>query len=170
VFIELKASQHDLKEAYDKKPPRLSDTIPDLFVPNAFLVLSNGSDHQGRHDHLGWEFFSEWKKIGSEKEAGFISLETVLRATCTKERPPPRPDRRTSWLIRTFLVLVKAARPKSPVPWVNNAIARMRNCSRSSEERGEARCFWHTQGSGQDDLDAVLHAEGYAEVSSTGPS
>jgi type I restriction enzyme R subunit len=149
VFIELKASHHDLKEAYNNNLRDYRDTIPDLFVPNGFLILSNGSDTKVGTISSGWEFFSEWKKIGSEKEEGFVSLETVLRATCTKERLLD--------LIENFVAyqdlpggFVKLLARNHQYLGVNNAIARMQELqSAPPEERGKLGVFWHTQGSGK---------------------
>jgi type I restriction enzyme R subunit len=149
VFIELKASHHDLKEAYDNNLRDYRDTVPHLFVPNAFLILSNGSDTKVGTITSGWEFFSEWKKVGSEKEEGFVSLETVLRATCTKERLLD--------LIENFVAyqdlpggFVKLLARNHQYLGVNNAIARMQELqSAPPEERGKLGVFWHTQGSGK---------------------
>jgi len=149
VFIELKASHHNLKEAYDKNLRDYRDSIPLLFVPNGFLILSNGSDSKVGTLTSGWEFFSEWKKVGSEKEEGFVSLETVLRATCTKERLLD--------LIENFVVFqdlpggfVKLLARNHQYLGVNSAIARMEELKAAPpEERGKLGVFWHTQGSGK---------------------
>ncbi len=149
VFVELKASHHDLKEAYDKNLRDYRDTIPHLFVPNGFLILSNGSESKVGTITSGWEFFSEWKKVGSEKEEGFVSLETVIRATCTKDRLLD--------LIENFVAyqdlpggFVKLLARNHQYLGVNNAIARMEELETApSEERGRLGVFWHTQGSGK---------------------
>ena len=86
VFIELKASHRNLKHAYDDNLSDYRDTIPHLFAPNGFIILSNGADTKVGTITSGWEFFSEWKKINSEGEQGVVSLETVIRGMCTKER------------------------------------------------------------------------------------
>src|SRR5713226_114471 len=149
VFIELKASHHDLKEAYDNNLRDYRDTIPDLFIPNGFLILSNGSDTKVGTITSGWEFFSEWKKINSEGEEGSVSLETVIRGTCTKERLLD--------LIENFVAyqdlpggFVKLLARNHQYLGVNNAIARMQELqSAPPEERGKLGVFWHTQGSGK---------------------
>jgi len=149
VFIELKASHHDLREAYANNLRDYRDTISDLFVPNGFLILSNGSDTKVGTITSGWEFFSEWKKIGSEKEEGFVSLETVLRATCTKERLLD--------LIENFVAyqdlpggFVKLLARNHQYLGVNSAIARMQELQLApAGERGKLGVFWHTQGSGK---------------------
>ncbi len=86
VFIELKASHRNLKHAYDDNLRDYRDTIPHLFIPNGFFVLSNGAETKVGTITSGWEFFSEWKKINSEGEEGSVSLETVIRGMCTKDR------------------------------------------------------------------------------------
>jgi type I restriction enzyme, R subunit len=86
VFIELKASHRNLRHAYDDNLRDYRDTIPHLFIPNGFLILSNGAETKVGTITSGWEFFSEWKKINSEGEEGSVSLETVIRGMCTKER------------------------------------------------------------------------------------
>src|SRR5207247_2910675 len=149
IFIELKASHHELKEAYDNNLLDYRDTIPDLFVSNGFLILSNGSDTRVGTITSGWEFFSEWKKIGSEKEEGFVSLETVLRATCAKDRLLD--------LIENFVAyqdlpggFVKLLARNHQYLGVNNTIARMQELQSSPpEEHGKLGVFWHTQGSGK---------------------
>jgi type I restriction enzyme R subunit len=149
VFIELKASHHDLKEAYDKNLRDYRDTIPHLFVPNGFLMLSNGSESKVGTITSGWEFFSEWKKVGSENEEGFVSLETVIRATCTKDRLLD--------LIENFVAyqdlpggFVKLLARNHQYLGVNKAIARMEELEMAPpEERGRLGVFWHTQGSGK---------------------
>ena len=86
VFIELKASHRNLKHAYDDNLCDYRDTIPHLFIANGFLVLSNGAESKVGTITSGWEFFTEWKKINSEGEQGSVSLETLIRGMCTKDR------------------------------------------------------------------------------------
>ena len=149
VFIELKASHHDLKEAYENNLRDYRDTIPHLFVPNGFLILSNGADSKVGTITSGWEFFSEWKKIGSEHEEGFVSLETVLRATCAKDRLLDLIENFVAYqdLPRGF---VKLLARNHQYLGVNNAIARMEELEAAPpDERGKLGVFWHTQGSGK---------------------
>ena len=61
VFIELKASHRNLKHAYDDNLCDYRDAIPHLFVPNGFLVLSNGGDTKVGTVTSSWDYFSEWK-------------------------------------------------------------------------------------------------------------
>ena len=149
VFIELKASHRNLKHAYDDNLRDYRDAIPHLFVPNGFLVLSNGAATKVGTITSSWEFFSEWKKINSEGEAGVVSLETVIRGMCTKERMLD--------VVENFVAFqdapggfVKLLARNHQYLGVNNALARMEDLrSAPPEERGKLGVFWHTQGSGK---------------------
>src|ERR1700674_3300340 len=149
VFIELKASHRNLKNAYDDNLRDYRDSIPHLFTPNGFLVLSNGADTKVGTITSGWEFFSEWKKINSEGEEGSVSLETVIRGMCTKERLLD--------LIENFVAFqdlpggfVKLLARNHQYLGVNNAMARMDELQHAPpDERGRLGVFWHTQGSGK---------------------
>ena len=149
VFIELKASHRNLRHAYDDNLSDYRDAIPNLFAPNGFIVLSNGAETKVGTITSGWEFFSEWKKIDSEGETGVVSLETVIRGMCTKERVLD--------LIENFIVFqdppggfVKLLARNHQFLGVNNALARMRELRDAPpEERGKLGVFWHTQGSGK---------------------
>ncbi|HVB52678.1 MAG TPA: type I restriction endonuclease subunit R [Candidatus Acidoferrales bacterium] len=149
VFIELKASHRNLQHAYDDNLRDYRDTIPQLFIPNGFLILSNGADTKVGTITSGWEFFSEWKKINFEGEEGAVSLETVIRGMCTKERLLD--------LIENFVVFqdlpggfVKLVARNHQYLGVNNAIGRLGELRDAPpDERGKLGVFWHTQGSGK---------------------
>ena len=149
VFIELKASHRNLKHAYDDNLRDYRDSIPHLFIPNGFLVLSNGAETKVGTITSGWEFFSEWKKINSEGEEGSVSLETVIRGMCSKERLLD--------LLENFVAFqdrpggfVKLLARNHQYLGVNNALARMEELrSAPPDERGKLGVFWHTQGSGK---------------------
>jgi type I restriction enzyme R subunit len=149
VFIELKASHRNLKNAYDENLRDYRDSIPHLFTPNGFIVLSNGANTKVGTITSGWEFFSEWKKINSEGEQGSVSLETVIRGMCAKDRLLD--------LIENFVAFqdrpggfVKLLARNHQYLGVNNALARMQELRHAPpEERGKLGVFWHTQGSGK---------------------
>jgi type I restriction enzyme R subunit len=149
VFIELKASHRNLKHAYDDNLSDYRDAIPHIFAPNGFIVLSNGAETKVGTITSGWEFFSEWKKVNSEGEQGVVSLETVIRGMCTKERVLD--------LVENFVAFqdrpggfVKLLARNHQYLGVNNALTRMQELrSAPPEERGKLGVFWHTQGSGK---------------------
>ena len=76
VFIELKVSHKNVRDAYDANLRDYRDTVPHLFWFNAFVVLSNGADTRVGATFATWDHFAEWKKINSEGEQGVVSLET----------------------------------------------------------------------------------------------
>jgi type I restriction enzyme R subunit len=149
LFIELKASHKRLKDAYDKNLKDYRSTIPNLFTPNGFLILSNGSVTKVGTITSGWEFFSEWKRINSEGEEGNVSLETVIRGMCAKDRLLD--------LVENFIAfqeqpggLIKLLARNHQYLGVNNAMTRMAELRAGpKEDRGKLGVFWHTQGSGK---------------------
>jgi type I restriction enzyme R subunit len=149
VFIELKASHKNLKHAYDENLRDYRDTIPHLFIPNGFIILSNGAETKVGTITSEWEYFSDWKKINSEGEEGSVSLETVIRGMCTKERLLD--------IIENFVAFqdqpggfVKLLARNHQYLGVNSAISRMTELRNAPpEEKGRLGVFWHTQGSGK---------------------
>ena len=149
IFIELKASHKNLRHAYDDNLSDYRDAIPHVFEPNGFIILSNGADTKVGTITSGWEYFSEWKKINSEGEKGVVSLETVIRGMCTKERLLD--------LVENFIAFqdrpggfVKLLARNHQYLGVNNTLARMQELRDAPpEERGKLGVFWHTQGSGK---------------------
>src|SRR5579872_5325215 len=149
VFVELKASHKRLRDAYDRNLRDYRDTIPAIFVPNAFIILSNGKESKVGTVTSAWEHFAEWKKIDDESEPGVVSLETMIRGTC---QPAHLLD-----LVESFVAF--SEQPGGPIKilaknhqylGVNAAIARLDELRQAPpEERRRLGVFWHTQGSGK---------------------
>ncbi len=146
VFIELKVSHRDVREAFDGNLRDYRDVIPALFWHNAFVILSNGADTKVGSTYAPWEHFSEWTKIDSEGEVGVVSLETALRGTC-------RPDRLLD-IVENFVTylempggLIKAVAKYHQYLGVNAALDGLH----AARAEGSSRLgvFWHTQGSGK---------------------
>jgi len=53
VFVELKNSNVKLKDAFDDNLTNYKREIPQLFLTNAFCVLTNAIETQGRQHHRG---------------------------------------------------------------------------------------------------------------------
>jgi type I restriction enzyme, R subunit len=124
VFIELKAPHVPLKSAYDDNlKDYKGQSIPQLFHPNAFILLSNGSQTRVGTLTSPWEHFFEWRRTEDETEPGSTSLETAIRGLCDK--------RRLLDFIENFTVF-QAVRGG-----VIKIIAK------------KLGVFWHTQGSGK---------------------
>jgi len=149
LFLELKASHKTLKAAYDDNLTDYRDTIPQLFVPNGFVVLSNGSKTVIGSTFAPWDHFHDWKRINDEGETGVVSLETVIRGTCTRERLLD--------IVENFTVfedakggLIKKIAKTHQYLGVNKAIAEVGRVNQRPEgEPGRLGVFWHTQGSGK---------------------
>ncbi len=143
------------------------DTIPQLFTPNAFVILSNGSETKVGATFAPWERFGEWKRIDDEAEPGVVSLETTIRGMCEPDRLLDLVENFVAYLERPG-GLVKVLAQNHQVLGVNAAIER---CVERRPAKARLGVFWHTQGIGQEPLDALLHPEGAAHGSpATGPS
>jgi type I restriction enzyme, R subunit len=145
VFIELKATHKALKNAYDQNLRDYRVAIPQLFVYNALLILSNGNQTRLGSISAEWEHFFDWKRINDEGEKGIVSLETVIRGTCDKSRLID--------LVENFTVfeearggLIKKVGKNHQYLGVNRAIAAVKDLG---ENQGRLGVFWHTQGSGK---------------------
>ncbi|MFZ2447374.1 MAG: type I restriction endonuclease subunit R [Syntrophobacteraceae bacterium] len=145
VFIELKAAHRRLETAYTGNLRDYRDTVPRLFWPNALIILSNGSQSRVGSMTAGWEHFAEWKKVGSEDEAGRVSLETMLRGVCDPARLLD--------LVENFTLfqeapggLIKLTAMNHQYLGVNNALEALTDIR---QREGKLGVFWHTQGSGK---------------------
>ncbi|MFY9974493.1 MAG: type I restriction endonuclease, partial [Chromatiaceae bacterium] len=145
LFIELKAVHRRLETAFTGNLRDYKDTVPQLFWPNALIILSNGSQSRVGSITAGWEHFAEWKKMDDESEPGRVSLETMLRGVCEPARFLD--------LVENFTLfqdvpggLIKLTAKNHQYLGVNNALEALADV-RSRE--GRLGVFWHTQGSGK---------------------
>jgi len=145
LFIELKATHRSIENAYRDNLRDYKTAIPQLFIPNALIILSNGSETRLGTLTAEWEHFFEWKKISDEEEPGVISLETVLRGVCEPARFLD--------IVENFTVfeevrggLVKKVAKNHQYLGVNRAIRAVRQIENNE---GRLGVFWHTQGSGK---------------------
>lgn len=149
VLVELKKPSAPVKSAYDDNLTDYRDTIPHVFTPNAFVILSNGIETKVGSTFAPWQFFNEWKRINDEGEEGVVSLETVIRGLCP-------PDKLLD-VVENFIVfeeeksgLVKKLAKNHQFLGVNRAIVEVINSKERPEgEAGRLGVFWHTQGSGK---------------------
>jgi type I restriction enzyme R subunit len=155
VFIELKNSNINVKNAYDKNLTDYCRDIPRLFAYNQICVLSNGIETRLGSFSSGYEHFFEWLKTNDEKENPNrpdirdkqISLEYFIRGLC---KPQTLLD-----YIENFILFDqrKGNETKSKIiaknhqyHGVNNAFNAFLN---REERKGKLGVFWHTQGSGK---------------------
>ena len=145
VLMEFKRIDENVYAAYHDNLRDYKDTIPHLFWYNALIILSNGSESRVGSLTASWEHFTEWKRIGSEKEQGAVLLDTMLRGICDR--------RRLLDIIENFTLftegqgaLIKIFAKNHQYLGVNNAIEELRHIE---SNLGKLGVFWHTQGSGK---------------------
>src|ERR1700690_529170 len=68
VFIELKNSNVKLRNAYDDNLTTYKAEIPQLFLTNAFCVLSNAIETKVGSITAEWEHFFNWLRADDEKQ------------------------------------------------------------------------------------------------------
>ena len=145
IFIELKTSHKQIEDAYNNNLLDYKDTIPHLLRYNSFIILSNGSESKIGTISSSWEHFNDWKKINSEGEVGIISLDSILKGTCEKNRFLD--------ILENFIMFedidgsfTKIIAKNHQYLGVNNAIVHYQN---RKNLNGRLGVFWHTQGSGK---------------------
>jgi type I restriction enzyme, R subunit len=158
VFIELKKPAVPLKSAFDDNlRDYRGQSVPQLFHPTAFILLSNGSDTRVGTLTSGWEHFFDWKRVADEDEVvgkgGKVSLERALRGLL-------EPARLLDY-VENFTVfeegkggLIKKTAKNHQFLGVNKSIARLvelREVEQAEKDPQRKRLgvFWHTQGSGK---------------------
>ncbi|MDP2940061.1 MAG: type I restriction endonuclease subunit R [Candidatus Omnitrophota bacterium] len=148
IFIELKAVHRKLENAFRDNLTDYKDTIPQVFWYNALIILSNGSQSRIGSITADWEHFNEWKKITSEGEKGVVSLDTIIKGICQKERFLD--------ILENFILFQKIGKAESALIkilaknhqylGVNNVVEAFRDIKK---KQGKLGVFWHTQGSGK---------------------
>jgi len=146
VLAEFKEPNRPVKAAFDENLCDYRDTIPQLFWPNGFVILSNGSEAKVGATYAPWDFFGGWKVIDADGHRGVVELETAIRGTCAHDRLLD--------LIENFVAyserprgLVKSLARNHQVLGVNASIESLHRIRSEGETR--LGVFWHTQGSGK---------------------
>lgn len=144
VFMELKAHHTDLRNAYIDNITDYKDAIPHVFHHNAFIILSNGTDAKVGTVTSPYKFFLDWKRI-TEEEEGIVSLDTMLKGTCSKQNLMD--------IFENFLLfddsggeIVKIMAKNHQFIGVNKVLNQVNHID---QLRGKLGVFWHTQGSGK---------------------
>ena len=144
LFMEFKAVNVDVQDAYTNNFTDYQDTIPQLFYYNAFLILSNG--HHAKVGTLGskYEFFHEWKRL-KEQDPGCVELQTMLRGICKKETFID--------LLENFILFDHAGGHTAKILARNHQYLGVNEAVEAYSNRqlkdGKLGVFWHTQGSGK---------------------
>ena len=154
VFVELKNSNVKLKTAYSDNLTNYKHDIPQLFITNAFCVLSNALETRLGSLTGQWEHFFGWLRVNDEKEKvdrvqiteTGTSLERLVEGLLQPARLLDYVENFVLFHHETHKILAQ----NHQFIGVNHALSQFeaRN-ARPSAERGKLGVFWHTQGSGK---------------------
>jgi type I restriction enzyme R subunit len=151
VFIELKNSNIDVKNAFDDNLLTYYKKIPQLFVYNAVSILSNAVETKLGAFKADYTHFFEWLRVDDEREdidrkrvqQYQVSLEYALRGLCSKEKLI---DYFENFILYHTKGANKIIAKNHQFLGVNKAIESFRN--REGKD-GKLGVFWHTQRSGK---------------------
>ena len=146
VLLEFKEPNRPVRAAFDENLSDYRDAIPGLFIPNAFVILSNGSEAKVGSTYSPWEFFGDWKVTDADGNRGVVALETAIRGTCSHERLLDLVENFVAYIERPG-GLVKVVARNHQMLGVNAAIDNLYRLRAAGEKR--LGVFWHTQGSGK---------------------
>jgi type I restriction enzyme R subunit len=146
VLMEFKAANRKVRAAFDDNVRDYRVAIPQLFWPNGFVILSNGSEARLGSTFASWEFFAEWPRIDERGGRGSIGLDTMLRATCSPTRLLDLVENFTTYTERPGGLVKSVARCHQYLG-VNAAIEKLAEIRSTGDKR--LGVFWHTQGSGK---------------------
>jgi len=150
VFSELKNSNVKLKNAFDDNITNYERDIPQLFLTNAFCVLSNAIETKVGSITAEWEHFFNWLRAEDEKEKidrkeierSGTSLEAVIAGLFS-------PQRLLDY-VENFVLYYddkqKIIAQNHQFIGVNRAYE---SFLRREDLKGKLGVFWHTQGSGK---------------------
>ena len=144
LFVELKNSSVDVRNAYEDNYTDYQDTVPNLFYYNAFLMLSNGMEAKVGTLGSKFEFFHEWKRL-DENDQGSVALETMLLGICKKENFLD--------LFENFILYDHSNGHTAKILARNHQYRGVNEAMKAYASRklndGKLGVFWHTQGSGK---------------------
>jgi type I restriction enzyme, R subunit len=146
VLAEFKEPNRPVKAAFDENLSDYRDTIPQLFWPNGFVILSNGSEARVGATYAPWDFFGDWKFIDADGTRGVVELETAIRGTCAHERLLDLVENFVAYIERPE-GLVKSVARNHQVLGVNASIESLHRIRSEGDTR--LGVFWHTQGAGK---------------------
>ncbi|MEI6196464.1 MAG: type I restriction endonuclease, partial [Verrucomicrobiota bacterium] len=150
VFIELKNSNVKLKTAFTDNLTNYKRELPQLFLTNAFCVLSNAIETKVGSITAEWEHFFNWLRADDEKEK--IDRDEIQRKGTSLEGVIAGlfPRQRLLDYVENFILYYqdkdKIIAQNHQFIGVNHAYDRF---LRREELQGKLGVFWHTQGSGK---------------------
>jgi type I restriction enzyme R subunit len=150
VFIELKNSNIKLKTAFDDNLANYKREIPQLFLTNAFCVLSNAVETKVGSLTADWEHFFNWLRADDEKEK--IDREAIKEKGTSLEGVIAGlfPPQRLLDYVENFILYYK---DKDKIIAQNHQFIGVNRAYDTflhrDERNGKLGVFWHTQGSGK---------------------
>jgi type I restriction enzyme, R subunit len=150
VFIELKNSNIKLKTSFDDNLTNYKREIPQLFLTNAFCVLSNAIETKVGSITAEWEHFFNWLRANDEREK--IDREAIKRKGTSLEGvisglfPPHRLLDYVENFVLYYKDKEKIIAQNHQFIGVNRAYDKFLH---REELQGKLGVFWHTQGSGK---------------------
>lgn len=150
VFIELKNSNVALRNAYDDNVTNYKAQIPQLFLANAFCVLSNAMATRVGSMTAQWEHYFNWLHVNDEREK--VDRKRVEQQGTSLEYLAAGLFPRAALLdyVENFVLYhnetQKIIAQNHQFLGVNKAYARF---NERDKWRGKLGVFWHTQGAGK---------------------
>ena len=150
VFVELKNSNVKLKTAYSDNLTNYKHDIPQLFITNAFCVLSNAVETRLGSLTGKWEHFFGWLRVNDEKEKvdraqisqSGTSLERLVEGLFVRERLLDYVENFILFHRETNKIIAQ----NHQFIGVNHAFGLFQTRQTLA---GKLGVFWHTQGSGK---------------------
>jgi type I restriction enzyme R subunit len=150
VFVELKNSNVKLRAAFNDNLTHYKAEIPQLFIANAFCVLSNAVETRVGSVTAKWEHFFGWLRVDSEKEKvdraeiaeSGTSVERLVEGLLRRERLLDYVENFVLYHRETHKIVAQ----NHQFIGVNHA------CGQFPQRKalaGKLGVFWHTQGSGK---------------------
>ena len=155
ITIELKNSSVTVESAYRDNLTRYRKDIPDLFIYNAFLIISNGIETRVGSTFASWEYYFPWLRVDDEKQK--IDKERIRTFGCSLDYAILGmlvPEKLTDY-VENFILFYngnKICAKNHQFLGVNQAFERFLDSQKEDvapDEKGKLGVFWHTQGSGK---------------------
>ena len=150
VFIELKNSNVKLRNAFDDNLTNYKREIPQLFLTNAFCVLSNAIETKVGSITAEWEHFFKWLRAEDEKQK--VDREQIERKGTSLEGAIAGlfPPHQLLDYVENFVLYYK---DRDKIIAQNHQFLGVNHAYdsflRRKELNGKLGVFWHTQGSGK---------------------
>ncbi len=150
VFVELKNSNVKLRAAFNDNLTSYKAEIPQLFITNAFCVLSNAVETRVGSLTAKWEHFFGWLRVDSEKEK--VDRAQIAETGTSLPRLVEGLLRRERLLdyVENFVLYHREA---NKVVAQNHQFIGVNHAFEQFPQRqalaGKLGVFWHTQGSGK---------------------